>query len=115
MSDYEDKFWSAESGNASLTGRVLTESGAPIRGAMLTLYNASTLETRVYISSSLGYFTFRELPVNHFYILTVSRGKYYFPNNTLSFTMNEDLTEMNFVSSDGTSRSPLVTDGKGER
>jgi hypothetical protein len=100
---------------ATLTGRVLTESGLPIRSAFVTIFDGNTLETQTLRTNSFGYFSFSDLPAGHFYILTVDHAKHYFPNNTQSFTLNEDLTQVTFVSSEGLTRSSIVTGRKGGR
>jgi hypothetical protein len=83
--------------NAQIGGRVLTEAGRPIRGALVTVFNASTLETQTLRTGSMGYYLFRDLPVGNFYIVTVGHARYNFPNNSQAFTLNDDLGEVNFV------------------
>ena len=83
--------------NASVSGRVLTESGLPIRRATVSIFNASTLETKTVQTNSFGFFRFNDLPVGNFYIVTVNHGKRSFPNNTHAFTLDSDLSGVNFT------------------
>lgn len=83
--------------NAAVSGSVRTESGMPVRRATVTLYNANTQETRTVLTNVFGGFAFDDLPVGHFYIVTVSHGKRTFENNTRSFTLGEDLSGVNFT------------------
>jgi hypothetical protein len=83
--------------NASVSGRVVTESGLPIRRATVSIFNASTLETKTVQTNSFGFFRFNDLPVGNFYIVTVNHGKRSFPNNTHAFTLDSDLSGVNFT------------------
>lgn len=83
--------------SASISGRVLTETGLPLRRAAISVFNANTLETRVVYTNSLGYYWVDDLPVNNFYIVTVSHGKRTFLNSTQSFTLEDNIAELNFI------------------
>jgi hypothetical protein len=82
---------------ASIGGRVIFENGVGVRGAMLTLLNVNTGQTRNTVTNSFGYYYFGELPVEDYYVLTVSHRKYGFFNDTRSFTLFEDLVDIDFV------------------
>jgi hypothetical protein len=82
--------------SAFVSGRVLTETGLPLRRAAVTIFNAGTLETQTVYTNQLGYYRFDNLTVNNFYIVTVAHGKRAFFNNTQSFTLNDNLTDVNF-------------------
>ena len=82
---------------ASIGGRVLTETGLPLRRAAVTVFNANTLETRTVYTNSLGYYRVDGLTVNDFYIVTVAHGKRAFQSSTQSFTLEDNLTDLNFV------------------
>jgi hypothetical protein len=84
--------------NASIRGRVMTQAGYGIRGALVTVFDASTGTSKVAITNSFGYYTFTELPVDDLYILNVSAKRYTFSNGQQSFVMNGDLTDINFTS-----------------
>ena len=84
---------------ASITGRVLTADGSGIRGARLVLTDVNTGEVRYATSSSFGYYDFSELTVENFYVLTISSKRYSFLNDSRSFTLNGDLSDVDFVTS----------------
>ncbi len=83
--------------NASISGRVVTNGGNGIRNAVIQLTSA-TGETKYVRTSSFGYYKFEDLEVGQTYILTVSAKRYTFANPTRVITLNEDLTDEDFVS-----------------
>lgn len=83
---------------ATIAGRVTTESGMGIRGIRLSIINANTGETRIVATNAFGYYEFEDLEVATFYILTALENKrFYILDSTRSFTLNEDLADVNFV------------------
>jgi hypothetical protein len=82
--------------SAFISGRVLTSTGLPLRRAAVTVFNANTLETQTVYTNQLGYYRVDNLPVNNFYIVTVGHGKRTFANNSQSFTLSDNLTDVNF-------------------
>lgn len=85
---------------ASITGRVLTTSGSPVRGVYIKLTDVTTGEVRTALTNSFGFYTFTDLTVEHFYQMTaVSTKKYQFDSPTRTFTLTEDLTGVDFITS----------------
>jgi hypothetical protein len=82
--------------SASVSGRVLTETGLPLSRAAVTIFNANTLQSQTVYTNPLGFYRFDYLPVNNFYILSVAHGKRSFINNSLSFNLDDNLSEINF-------------------
>jgi hypothetical protein len=82
---------------ASISGRVIQENGAGIRGAVLTLMNITTGEIRSTRTNSFGLYAFNDLEVQNFYVLTVEYRKTLFHNDMRSFTLYEDLADVDFV------------------
>ncbi len=82
---------------ATISGKVETASGRAIGRAYLTLTDTTSGETFYAVSNHFGNFRFENLQVGNFYVLTVNGGKYNFPDNTQSFTLNEDLTGLRFI------------------
>ena len=83
---------------ASVSGRVLSASGRAIKGSVLTLLNTQTNEFRSVFSNQFGYYRFDDVAVGNFYILTINDRKgFNFPNNQQSFTLNDNLTGINFL------------------
>lgn len=82
---------------ASITGRVATQSGRGISGAVVTIFNTATGESQSYLTNSFGYYRFNDLPVSDFYVMTVSHKRYLFLEASRSFTLEEDMFNMDFI------------------
>lgn len=82
--------------NAIVSGRVLDANSNPIRGAQLQLWNVSRGETVYAYTNNFGYYTFYDLPVADFYVLTATHGRFTFFDNTRSFTLENDLAGLDF-------------------
>lgn len=81
---------------ASVSGRVATSGGRGISGARMTLTNAQTGQSFGTLTNSFGYFAIRAR-AGGFYILTVSHPRYSFADGSRTFTLNEDVADMDFV------------------
>jgi hypothetical protein len=88
----------ASASSASLAGRVLTSSGGPISGATIMIQNLSTGETKYLLTNSYGRYATKGLPVGDFYAVTVMHRRYSFPDPTRYFTLEDNLTDMDFTS-----------------
>lgn len=85
-------------GEATVSGRIVDSQGMGVRGVYLSLFNASTGEIKYAMSNSFGFYSFRELEVSAFYVLTANGSKRYtIPNNERSFTLNDDLSNVDFL------------------
>jgi len=84
------------SAEVSVSGRVTTSSGAGIRNVIVTLTDSSGVTRRV-ITGSFGMYRFSNVVVGGFYILTVLAKKYVFTNPTQIITVNEELTNLDFL------------------
>jgi hypothetical protein len=81
----------------SLTGRLLSADGTPLRGIYVTIINPGG-ETSRAVTSSFGYFRFEGLPLGETYQLSVESKRYRFSPTSVSLTasMGEvDLTAIN--------------------
>ncbi len=85
--------------NASVEGRVFMEGGRGISRARITVINMNTSEVRTALTNSFGHFKIDELPVGFFYTVSVDHKRYKFENGTVSFTLDDDLTGLDFVGS----------------
>jgi hypothetical protein len=84
----------------SLTGQVVDTYGYGVRGVRLSLYNGATGQVVYATTNSFGYYAFTNLPVNSFYVLSIEKMKgYTFSDSTRTFSMQSDLTGINFVAS----------------
>ncbi len=73
---------------ASLRGGVFDINGQAVSNASVTIFNTETGESSVYRTNNFGYFRFDELPVGHFYTLSVQHRQHQF--EVQSFTLDED-------------------------
>lgn len=81
---------------ASVSGRTVDSFGNGIGGSRVTLTNAQTGETLVAITNPFGYYTI-DAEVGNFYIMSVSNKRYTFSDGTRTFSLNENLGDMDFV------------------
>jgi hypothetical protein len=96
---FTNTFVGPTAAQATLSGRVTTKSGMGIRGAMVTILDATKGTSKVAVTNTLGYYTFTELPVEDLYVLSVSAKRYTFSENSQqSFVMHEDAAGINFTS-----------------
>jgi hypothetical protein len=82
--------------NASISGRITTAQGNGIRNVIISLTtpNGGIISTR---TGTFGYYRFEDLPVGETYILSVSSKRYTFANPTRIISLQEDLTDEDFV------------------
>lgn len=86
---------------ATVSGRVVNTSGRGVRGVYLTLFDASSGETRVAVTNSFGYYVFADMDVADLYMLTANPTKRMsILNSQRSFVLNDDLTGVDFVAID---------------
>lgn len=84
---------------ATVSGRVLDELGTGVRGATISLLDATTGRTYYASTDSFGYYQFRNLQTGDFYVLRVAGRvkKYNVGNGTKTFTLNGDLADADFL------------------
>jgi len=82
---------------ASVSGRVLDSFGTGIGGARLNMTDAQSGNTWTVISNPFGYYTIEGPEVGNFYIMTISHKRYSFASDTRTFTLNEDLIDVDWV------------------
>jgi subtilisin-like proprotein convertase family protein len=83
--------------NAAIKGQVVDTNGRGISRARVVLTDTNTGNSKVFNTNSFGHFSFDELEVGHFFIISASHKRYQFPNGTQSFTLSEDLGGFEFV------------------
>jgi len=82
---------------ASILGRVTDRYGRGVYGARVRLLDASPGTAKYYITNTFGYYRFNDLPVGDLYELSVAHKRYRFSNASVWFTLEADLTGMDFV------------------
>jgi subtilisin family serine protease len=85
--------------HAMVSGQVTTVDGRGVRGARIDLLNASTNEVRYTLTNTFGYFTFTELRVGDFYVVSVPVTKKSGNRTPLAqaFTLESDLSGLSFI------------------
>ncbi len=82
--------------NVHIGGRILTSNGRGISRARITLTSNDGV-VRYATTNSFGYYNFNDLAAGETYIISVASKRYTFVNPTQVVTINEDLTDFNFV------------------
>lgn len=84
--------------SASVSGRVLTQNGAGLRNAVVTMTNAQGIVKRT-ISSSMGYYSFDEIQTGQTYIIEVASKRFQFTPRAL--TVDGDITNWDLIADAG--------------
>lgn len=82
---------------ATLTGRVASDDGSPVVGAVLMITNLSTGATKYARSNMFGKYAFDELTVPDAYTLSVRHTKYLFTIDSFTFALANDLQGVDFI------------------
>jgi hypothetical protein len=92
-------------------GRVIGANGRGLSGISMELVDAATSQSFFAKTNSFGYFKFDDLEIGNLYVLTANSKRYDFPAGSLTFTLNENVTNITFV---GMDRSAGATPSKSE-
>ena len=84
---------------ANISGRVTDYYNRAIPSAKLSLTNSFTGVTEVVYTNTFGYYTFKDVAVGDFFMLSVSARRYTFADGALSFTVQDNLDGVNFKAS----------------
>jgi len=82
---------------ASITGRLVDANGVGLRNVSVVLTDASTGTTRYALSNQFGYYVFDNCMTDDFYVMSTSSKRYTFTPSTHSFTLTDNLANMDFV------------------
>jgi uncharacterized repeat protein (TIGR01451 family) len=85
---------------ASVTGRVVGGFGQGLRGVAVRLVDFTAGRSMSTATNAFGYYTFTDLEVGHFYMISVSSKKYNFASPSRSFSLTADLADIDFVGSE---------------
>lgn len=83
---------------AMLSGRVLSQNGAGLRNAVVTMTDPRGFVRRSF-SSSMGYYLFEDVPTGETYVISVVSKRFQFTPRVV--TINDDLTDWDFIASSG--------------
>ena len=83
--------------SSSVKGRVTDEAGRGINAAGVSALNVQTGETKIVKTNPFGFYNFSSLDSGGFYILSVNHKSYKFADNYQSFSLNDDVQDVNFI------------------
>jgi hypothetical protein len=78
-------------------GRVISAGGNGIGDARLMITNAATLEVTTALTNPYGFYTFEGLEAGSIYFISVQHRRFTFGENTKLLTVNDSLSDVNFV------------------
>jgi fimbrial isopeptide formation D2 family protein len=84
---------------AVVTGRVTDTLGRGLSQVSVTILNPTNSFMWTATTNSFGYFRFDSIPTGESYVATVASKRYSFPVSSQAFTLNDDLTGLNFIGS----------------
>jgi len=82
---------------ASVSGRAVDAFGNGIGGALITVMDAQNGATWTAITNPFGYYTIDGLEVGQFYAMTISHKRYQFADDTRTFTIEDNITGLDWV------------------
>lgn len=83
--------------DVSAGGRVTDRNGRGLRGVGVFVTDTFTGETRYAITSPFGYYSFDNLEAGRLYFVSVSSKQYSFSESVRAFTLNDNLSNLDFV------------------
>ena len=86
----------ATAANSSIGGRVLA-NGRGVSRTMVMLSGGSLEEPLYATTNSFGNYNFSDIPAGESYVVTVMSKKYSFPNPSVVVTLNESISDADFV------------------
>lgn len=82
----------------SITGKVKTPGGRPIKGAYIVIRDASTnAVVRSTYSSSFGYYRLEQIETGRSYVLSIAHRRFLFALPAQLLEINEDRTGVDFT------------------
>jgi hypothetical protein len=82
--------------NVSIGGRLVTQDGRGIGRAIVSLTNSLGV-SRTATTSAFGYFSFEGVEAGESYVLTPTSKTYTFEPSSRILTVQDDLTDLNFI------------------
>ena len=79
---------------ATVSGRLKTVSGAPVRGGIIKMTNSAGIE-KIARSNPFGYFNFKDVSTGETYIITVESKRYKFTPQAVNIM--SDIAELNIM------------------
>ena len=79
-----------------ISGRVTDAYGRAISSARLTLNNATTGEVMVVYTNTFGFYSFKDVTVGDYFVLTAEHRRYVFANNVVTFNLQDSIVGLDF-------------------
>lgn len=89
--------WGLGIAPVSVSGRVLTAGGAPIRNAVMTLSGGNLTVPRVIQTGNFGTYIFDDLRAGETYTLRIGAKRYRFPQLSWEISPQGNITDLDFV------------------
>lgn len=94
------EFISPTAAGASISGRVLTADGRPIRNATLTVTGNSLTTPLRATTGSFGYYSFDGLTVGETYVITVTSKRFTFQVPSRVISLVDNIADADFIAAD---------------
>ncbi|MBK7393705.1 MAG: carboxypeptidase regulatory-like domain-containing protein [Chloracidobacterium sp.] len=98
------EFLAPTAADVSIGGRVLTDTGRGIRGAFVTVTGNSLVSPINVTTGVNGRYTVPGLTAGETYVVTVRSRRFFFDQPSRVITLNDNVTDADFIGSSGTSR-----------
>ncbi|MBK9216366.1 MAG: carboxypeptidase regulatory-like domain-containing protein [Chloracidobacterium sp.] len=95
------EFFATTAAQASISGRVMTADGRPIRNATVTVTGNGLSEPRVVQTGSFGYYSFDGLATGETYVVTVSQRRFIFQTPSRVVTLTDNIADLDFIAGPG--------------
>ncbi len=87
----------ASAARATISGRATLMNTRGVGGALITLQNLGTGETKSVVTNTFGYYTIPEVEVGNFYMVTISHRRYQFAESSRFIDMTDNVTGFDFT------------------
>jgi hypothetical protein len=95
------EFLAPTAAQGSISGRVLTAEGMPIRNARVVISGNTLSEPRTMTTGSFGHFSFDGLTVGETYVVTVNSQRYTFTVPSRVITLVDNVLDADFMADPG--------------
>lgn len=82
--------------SVTVTGRVILDNDTGVNNAIAVLSGGPLITPRIARSNAFGYFTFEEIEVGHFYIISVQHKRYRFMQDNQGVMILDNQTDIIF-------------------
>ncbi len=87
----------ASAASATISGRATLMNSRGVSGAVITLQNLGTGETKTVITNSFGYYTLADVEVGNFYMVTIAHRRYRFAESSKFVDLTDNVAGFDFT------------------